>query len=136
MSAAESTPLQVAIAVVEHDGRYLIRRRPEGAPLAGYWEFPGGKVRSGETSPQAAERECLEETGLVVRAAELMAEVEHRYEHGALRLSFQRCRCETHQKSPEGGFQWVDGGRLNEYEFPPANARVLEIIEKRETGQQ
>ena len=57
---------QIAVAVVEHDGRFLVGLRPAGKPLAGFSEFPGGKVHSGETPAEAAERECREETGLSV----------------------------------------------------------------------
>ena len=49
-SAAE---VRIAIAVIEQDGHFLIGKRPCGEPLAGLWEFPGGKIEPGET-PQAA----------------------------------------------------------------------------------
>ncbi len=69
MSAAEplSPRVEIAIAVVERDGQFLIGLRPEGESLAGYWEFPGGKLDPGEQAADAARRECLEETGLEVR---------------------------------------------------------------------
>ena len=53
-------PVEIAIAVVEHEGRFLIGLRPPGAPLAGLWEFAGGKLEPGETPQMAAARECLE----------------------------------------------------------------------------
>lgn len=126
--AETDTPQLIAVAVVECDGRYLIRRRPEGAPLAGYWEFPGGKALSGETAEAAAARECLEETGLAVRAVGRLAEVDHQYDHGALRLSFERCACVDSTAKPKGGFEWVDGTALSAYRFPPANETVLRLI--------
>ncbi|RIK84207.1 MAG: (deoxy)nucleoside triphosphate pyrophosphohydrolase [Planctomycetota bacterium] len=126
--AESDTPHLIAIAVVEHDGRYLIRRRPEGAPLAGYWEFPGGKALSGEPAEAAAVRECLEETGLVVRAVGRLVELDHQYDHGALRLSFERCACVDSAAKPAGGFEWVDGSALGDYRFPPANETVLRLI--------
>ena len=81
-------PTPIAVAVVRHAGRVLIGRRGAGVPLAGLWEFPGGKVREGETAEEAAARECLEETGLAVHIAGTLAEVVHPYEHGPLRLCF------------------------------------------------
>ena len=72
-----AAPTRIAIAVVEHAGRYLIGRRPDGVPLAGLWEFPGGKVQLSETAEQAAERECLEETGLEVAVGEAYPAVVH-----------------------------------------------------------
>ncbi len=53
MSGADNSSVErveIAIAVVERDGEYLIGQRPEGATLAGYWEFPGGKVEPGESA--------------------------------------------------------------------------------------
>jgi 8-oxo-dGTP diphosphatase len=132
MSDSNSSPQRIAIAVsiavVEHNGRYLIRQRPSGAPLAGFWEFPGGKVHADETPEAAALRECREETGLAVTAVELLAEVDHTYDHGALRLAFYRCAPVDPACPPLGNFGWVDAAALANLKFPPANARVLEAI--------
>ena len=59
-------PTAIAIAVVQDGERFLIGQRPPEKPLAGYWEFPGGRVEPGEMPGDAAVRECLEETGLHV----------------------------------------------------------------------
>src|SRR4029079_19393384 len=63
-SRPKSMPTPIAIAIVEHSGSFLVGRRPEGAALAGLWEFPGGKIEPGETAEEAAGREWLVETGL------------------------------------------------------------------------
>ncbi|HUG19005.1 MAG TPA: NUDIX domain-containing protein, partial [Planctomycetaceae bacterium] len=57
--------VRVGIAIVEHQGRYLVGTRPADADLPGKLEFPGGKCEEGESPEHAATRECLEETGLV-----------------------------------------------------------------------
>jgi 8-oxo-dGTP diphosphatase len=56
--------LVVACALVDADGRVLVQRRPEGKPMAGLWEFPGGKVDPGETPERALIRELAEELGI------------------------------------------------------------------------
>ena len=117
--------VQVGIAVVEHAGCVLIGCRPEGTPLAGQWEFPGGKVRPGETPAQAAARECREETGLDVIPGLLVAEVEHAYAHGLVQLSFFRAVPTAAEPRPREPFRWVPIGTLDQYQFPPANARIL-----------
>ena len=66
----ETPSTLIAIAVVEHEDRLLVGRRPAGVPLSGYCEFPGGKVKPNESSKEAAVRECLEETGLSVIVAD------------------------------------------------------------------
>ncbi len=83
---------QIAIAVVEQDDRFLVGRRPDGTVLAGMWEFPGGKVRPGETPEQSAIRECREETGLDVTVVGNFPDCVHEYDHGTVHLHFLRCR--------------------------------------------
>src|SRR5512145_1179713 len=58
--------LVAACALVDPDGRVLLARRPAGKPLAGLWEFPGGKIEPGETPEAALVRELDEELGIVV----------------------------------------------------------------------
>lgn len=66
------TPLLVvAVALVAEGGRVLLQRRPLGAVHGGLWEFPGGKVESGESPEDAALREMEEELGLALQASDL-----------------------------------------------------------------
>ncbi|HWA77781.1 MAG TPA: (deoxy)nucleoside triphosphate pyrophosphohydrolase [Polyangiaceae bacterium] len=71
--------VQVAIALVWDRERLLITRRPLGAHLGGYWEFPGGKLAPGETPEACAVREVREEVGLTVGARSRRARIEHSY---------------------------------------------------------
>ncbi len=121
---------QVAIAIVEKDDRVLIGRRPENVPLAGYWEFPGGKVLAGETPAEAAVRECLEETGLPVAVVAAVAVEQADYDHGRLDLRFFHCRLTGGSAKPKAPFRWVLRGELPQYTFPPANAAVLRWLLK------
>lgn len=123
-----SSPEMIGIAVVEQEGRVLIGKRAPGAPLAGMWEFPGGKARSGETAEEAAVRECLEETGLAIRIRELYATVEHEYEHGHVRLHFFTAEPVDPGQPPIEPFRWVPIAELLRYDFPPANATVIERL--------
>jgi mutator protein MutT len=119
--------ISVAVAVVESGGQYLIGLRPAGAPLAGLWEFPGGKVQTGESPAEAAVRECREETGLAVAVERLLMRVVHEYEHGELEIHFFAC-------SPLEGciaeepFRWVSRVELPKFEFPAANRALLEML--------
>jgi mutator protein MutT len=130
MSATDAT--RIAVAVVEHAGRFLVGQRPEGVPLAGLWEFPGGKVQPDETPQQAAMRECLEETGLVVEVTGQYEPVEYQYEHGRLHLDFFACRPRDPSADPRPPFGWFERQDLAHMQFPAANARLIaELVARR-----
>ena len=121
-------PKPIAIAVVEREGRFLIGQRGAGVPLAGLWEFPGGKVEPGETPEQAAVRECHEETGLLVTVVGAYGRVVHRYEHGEVELHFFACRPVDAGQTPAERFRWVAAEELASYEFPAANAELVKRL--------
>lgn len=120
--------INIAVAVVEHEGRYLIGQRDEHATLAGYWEFPGGKIETSESPQSAAIRECLEETGLAVRVTGAYPAVMYDYDHGRVRLHFMACSPELQRCPLPSRFRWVPKGELAEYRFPPANASLLAML--------
>lgn len=120
-------PRDIAIAVVEHEGRFLIGQRPEGVALAGLWEFPGGKVEAGESPAQAATRECLEETGVAIEVVGEYPLHDHNYEHGAVRLHFFKCQ-PLHDVTPQVPFRWIARDELRKYEFPRGNDELLTLL--------
>jgi 8-oxo-dGTP diphosphatase len=122
-------PTLIAIAVVEHAGSFLIGQRPGGVPLAGLWEFPGGKVEPGESPEAAAVRECLEETGLKVESLFRYPEQVQQYDHGQVQLVFIACRLSTPtEQLPRSPFCWVARETLSQYEFPSGNRQLLELL--------
>jgi len=119
---------QIAVAIVQHEGLLLIGRREPGTALAGYWEFPGGKLEPGETPDSAAARECLEETGLAVRATGRFAPVTHDYDHARVQLHFVSCvPIEQRQPLPDR-FRWVKAEELPNYTFPAANRALIAAL--------
>jgi len=126
---SSSQPIkQIAIAVVEHENRFLIGQRPDGVALAGLWEFPGGKMQSGESPEQAAVRECLEETGLVVQPKSRYPQHQHAYTHDTVQLHFIACQPLDPLAVPLAPFRWVQRGELDQYEFPAGNAELLKQL--------
>ena len=124
----DSRAVDIGVAVVIHEDRYLIGLRPPDAPLGGLWEFPGGKIRSGETPESAAARECLEETGLRVEVQSSYPPVVYRYEHATVRLHFFACAPIEPPQSIPSRFRWVSAAELKNYKFPAANVPLIEQL--------
>ncbi len=119
---------QIAVAVVEHQRRWLIGRREAHGTLAGLWEFPGGKIEPGESPPSAAVRECLEETGVVVQVIGSYPSAMYDYEHAWVHLHFLACRFVEQQRPLPERFRWVTSAEFAGYEFPAANAALLALL--------
>jgi 8-oxo-dGTP diphosphatase len=105
--AAEQGPssprpvVEVAVGVLLDDaGAILLGQRPVGKPYAGYWEFPGGKIESGETLFTALSRELQEEIDVCIDDAEEFMVLEHDYPHAYVRLHI--CLVRSWQGQPRG----------------------------------
>ncbi|MDX2035471.1 MAG: (deoxy)nucleoside triphosphate pyrophosphohydrolase [Isosphaeraceae bacterium] len=137
-NAPETDPaVRVAVALIERGGSYLIRRRPPGSIMAGVWEFPGGKIETGESEEVAAARESLEETGLRIEVIRCRHRAEHLYPHGRIRLAWFDCRLTDPEQEPDPatGFRWVEARDLSGLTFPEANEHVVsELARERSTS--
>jgi 8-oxo-dGTP diphosphatase len=88
--------VRVVAAVVWRDGRLLMTQRPPGGPLGLQWEFPGGKIESGESPEDALVREIHEELGVRARAGETLSVDTHEYPHGLeVEIAFIRCELDS-----------------------------------------
>jgi A/G-specific adenine glycosylase len=120
----------IAVGIVWRDDQILIaKRKPEGL-LGGLWEFPGGKAEPGESLQAAVVREVAEELGIEVEPGEKIAAVEHAYSHFEITLHAFHCRYRTGTPAPLGcqDYAWVKPGELDQYAFPAANRRVLNLF--------
>ena len=108
-----------ACALVDADGRVLLAQRPEGKPMAGLWEFPGGKVETGETPEQTLIRELEEELGIVVKEACLapLTFASHTYPEFHLLMPLYVCRRWDGIVTAREGqrLSWVRPNRLRDY---------------------
>lgn len=118
-------PIQIGVAVVMHNGHYLVGKRQTQQTLSGYWEFPGGKCHINESPQHCAERECLEETGLTVIADCLRYQTVHHYAHGPVHLHFFTCTLSSHKEEPCPPFLWIDIEGLRDLTFPEANQKLI-----------
>ena len=124
--------LVVACALVDADGRVLIAQRPAGKPLAGLWEFPGGKLQQGEGPETCLVRELREELGVAVEIACLapLSFASHAYETFHLLMPLFICRKWQGSASPLEGqrLAWVRPGKLRDYPMPPADAPLIPAL--------
>jgi len=83
----QRTHTEVAVGILQRaDGALLLTTRPPGKPYAGYWEFPGGKIETGETVEHALRRELMEELGITIGAVTPWKVTEYDYPHALVRL--------------------------------------------------
>ena len=120
--------IEVAAAVIERDdGSFLLAQRPAGKVYEGWWEFPGGKVESGEAVAHALGRELEEELGVEVLSAYPWICRTFRYPHGNVRLHFFRVtQWRGEPLSREGqAFAWQTLPDLTVTPILPANGPIL-----------
>jgi 8-oxo-dGTP diphosphatase len=117
----------VVAAVVERGGRFLVTRRLEGTHLAGYWEFPGGKVHDGETEEAALRREILEELDAGLAQLRKIFHTAHAYPERTVELHFFRGEL-TRDPRPMLGqeLRWIARDEFGTMNFPPADAELID----------
>jgi 8-oxo-dGTP diphosphatase len=125
--------LVVAVALIDADGRILLAQRPEGKLLAGLWEFPGGKIETGERPEETLIRELDEELGITVKELCLapLTFASHAYENFHLLMPLYVCRRWEGTPTPrEGqGLAWVSPNRLRDYPMPPADEPLIPVLQ-------
>jgi mutator protein MutT len=128
--SADKTPIDVAAALIFREGKILITRRAAAAHLGGLWEFPGGKREPGETFEQCLARELDEELGVKAKVGELFAEITHVYAEKTVHLKFFRCRLLEGEPQPLAcaAVEWVGKPELADYDFPAADALLLDQL--------
>lgn len=126
-----SNILNVSVAILQQsDGSILMAQRPQGKPYAGYWEFPGGKVETGETPHHAMARELNEELGIEVKIAYPWLTRIFTYPHATVCLNFFRIT--SWQGEPHGKegqlLSWQRLPELAVSPILPANDPILRAL--------
>lgn len=128
---------EVAVGLVEREGKFLVLQRPYRALLGGFWEFPGGKREPGETLEQACRRELKEETGLLVDVGRRVAKVEHAYSHFTITLHAFECGKgggTARVLDNHIGLKWCSLRELEMIAMPKANRKVISALKGRKTA--
>ena len=137
--AGKNILLVSAVALIDHDGRVLLAKRPEGKAMAGLWEFPGGKIEPGETPETALIREIDEELGINTAASCLapVSFVSHSYgasdNRAAFHLLMMLYVCRRWQGRPQpiegGALKWVRPQQLRDHPMPEADISLIAAIQ-------
>jgi mutator protein MutT len=124
--------IDVAAGLIFRDGKLLITKRYDDAHLGGLWEFPGGKLEPKETFEQCLVRELREELGIEVKVGELVESLTHEYPGKTVHLKFFVCGWQKNEPQALGcsEYKWVKAEELKGHEFPEADARLLERLQK------
>ncbi|MBU3825779.1 MAG: 8-oxo-dGTP diphosphatase MutT [Candidatus Oceanisphaera merdipullorum] len=128
MAPAAKKSVRVAVGVIENtQGEIFICRRHANQHQAHKWEFPGGKVESGETEEQALARELAEEVGITVLASEPFMQIEHDYGDKQVTLAIHKVTGFSGEPHGLEGqpCRWVAVSELEQYDFPEANGPIV-----------
>lgn len=129
-NSQETSLIEVAAGLVFRKGKLLITQRPLHAHLGGLWEFPGGKREPNETFEECLHRELREELGIEVEVRELVESLTHTYPEKTVHLRFYRCCWKSIEPQALGcpAFRWIGVAELGEFQFPAADARLLDML--------
>ncbi len=122
----------IVLGYIERDGAVLLSRRAPGTPLAGCWEFPGGKVEAGETLAAALRRELREELGIEATVGEELAVTRYAYPEIHVELHVLRVTHLHGEPAPCGvaDVRWIPFATLHTVPFPPANAALVAQLQR------
>ena len=123
--------IRLVAAVIERDKRYLITQRRSTAVLPGLWEFPGGKVESGESDEDALKRELKERLGIDVVVNNRIAQRTHRYDGYSLDLILYTANILPDQEPKPlrvADFRWAASAEFEKYPFPAADQATTDLL--------
>jgi A/G-specific adenine glycosylase len=123
------TDIQAVIGIIENKGKYFIQKRPSTGLLADLWEFPGGKIKEGETKAKALARELKEELDVQLIASEHLFDLKHFYTQFRVNLSVFICKLQNFPPTSKKR-KWVGKNNFHLYPMPSGSARIIERLLK------
>ncbi len=131
----ENLPLAVCAAVIEHQGKILLTKRPADKQQGGFWEFPGGKIDPGESPHYSLIRELREELDIEIEVGPVLETVYHHYDWGSVLIIAYLCEWLSGEiKHLEvADHAWVEPSSFVDYKILPADQPILDKLHDRAT---
>jgi len=125
--------IEVVVAVIGKAGRFLIQQRPAGGLFAGLWEFPGGKVESGESLTAALRRELREELGVEIKDLRRLTTVRHAYTRFQATLHAYSCKIKDSNFKTGPRRRWVTLSSIRRYPLPSGSVKIVDYLAGRQS---
>ena len=124
---------EVVAALIWQGDKFMICQRPAHKARGLLWEFVGGKVEPGETKEQALIRECREELAATLSVGDVFMDVVHEYPDLTVHLTLLNATIAEGepQKLEHNDIRWITPSEIQNYEFCPADEKILKEITKR-----
>lgn len=125
---------QIGVAVITNpEGQILIDRRKAEGEMGGLWEFPGGKIEPQETVEECIKREIKEELDIEISVGDRLTTITHEYKNFTVTLYVHLCQyLSGNPQSIEcEEIHWVEISMMNQYQFPQANAKIINLLQQR-----
>ncbi|MDF7640551.1 (deoxy)nucleoside triphosphate pyrophosphohydrolase [Bifidobacterium sp. ESL0784] len=125
-----NAPLQVVGAAIRRGGAILCAQRGPSKSLAGYWEFPGGKIESGETPEQALQREIKEELLCDIEVDQKICSIQQQYDFGTIELTTFLCSLTSGEPSltEHTQLRWIPQSKLATLDWAPADRKTAQNL--------
>ena len=124
--------IKVAAGLITNTlNQILIAKRPKGVHFADHWEFPGGKIEEDESAEQALKRELEEELGIIIQEFNLFMTFTHDYPEKSVEFDIYKVTqfMGLPQAKQSQEIKWVAINDLNQYPFPGANRKIIQVLE-------
>ncbi|TRX32751.1 8-oxo-dGTP diphosphatase MutT [Flavobacterium sp. ZT3R18] len=123
-------PILVTAAIIKKESKILIGKRAPNRHLAGYWEFPGGKMETGETPQECLKREIKEELGIIIKVNDFFMENEHQYDQKMIYLKAFECEYVSGEivLKDHDQIEWVEVSEFVNFEFAAADIPFINAL--------
>ena len=121
---------EIVAGIIWRGDKFYVQRRDKEAMLGGLWEFPGGKVKPGESLADGLKRKLNEECGFSAKINKKIACINHAYSHFSISLHLFQCEENKDKIKKRFDTKWIRPREIHSLPFPKANHKLFKILKK------